>query len=97
MSDIGNWKKFERFLKRNRALKGNLLKRKTGNVLFKVCRALLLFGLCFLILQPLLDKLSVSFMALQDLYDPTVISIPRRFTLGNFALASQLMNFFPTL
>ncbi|MDR0707435.1 MAG: carbohydrate ABC transporter permease [Treponema sp.] len=97
MSNIFNWKEFNRFLEQNRASKGILLKTKAGGVLFKVCRALLLFGLCFLILQPLLDKLSIAFMALQDLYDPTVISIPRHFTLDNFALASQLMNFFPTL
>jgi multiple sugar transport system permease protein len=97
MSKIFNWKEFEWFLEQNRASKGILLRTKVGDILFKVCRALLLFGLCFLILQPLLDKLSIAFMERQDLYDPTVISIPRHFTLENFTLASQLMNFFPTL
>lgn len=61
--------------------------------MYKICRAILLFGLCFLIIQPLLDKLSVSFMEQQDLYDSTVISIPRNFTLANYALVSQLLSF----
>ncbi|MDR2952304.1 MAG: carbohydrate ABC transporter permease [Treponema sp.] len=73
------------------------VQKKIFDILYKVCRAVLLFGLCFLILQPLLDKLSVSFMEQQDLYDSTVVSIPRHFTLDNYALASELLNFWPSL
>jgi multiple sugar transport system permease protein len=77
---------------RNYQLKKNIL-----DILYKLCRAVLLFGLCFLILQPLLDKLSVSFMEQQDLYDSTVVSIPRNFTLGNYTLTTQLLEFGPSL
>jgi multiple sugar transport system permease protein len=73
------------------------LKKKATEVIFKICRAVLLFGMCFLIIQPLLDKLSVSFMSQQDLFDSTVISIPRNFTLGNYYLVNQLINFWPSL
>jgi multiple sugar transport system permease protein len=73
------------------------LKRKIGNFIFSLCRALLLFGLCFLILQPLLDKLSVSFMEQRDLYDATVISIPRHFTTENYRVTNELMSFWQTL
>jgi multiple sugar transport system permease protein len=73
--------------------RGYHLKKTLWNGVYKFCRAVLLFGLCFLIIQPLLDKLSVSFMAHQDLYDSTVISIPRNFTLGNYVLAGELLNF----
>jgi multiple sugar transport system permease protein len=73
------------------------LKKKALDTAFKICRAVLLFGMCFLIIQPLLDKLSISFMAEQDLYDSTVISIPRNFTIGNYLLAVQLLNFWPSL
>jgi len=73
------------------------IKRNTGRVIFKFCRAILLFGLCFLIVQPLLDKLSVSFMEQQDLYDSTVVSIPRHFTLWNYRLAGELLTFWPSL
>ena len=65
-------------------------------VVYKLLRAVLLFGLCFLILQPLLDKLSVSLMDQQDLYDATVISIPRHFTLDNYRLAGMLLNYWPS-
>jgi len=73
------------------------LKKNIINVIYKVCRAILLFGLCFLIIQPLLDKLSVSFMEQQDLYDSTVVSIPRHFTLFNYKLTGQLLEFWPAL
>jgi multiple sugar transport system permease protein len=73
------------------------LKKNSINIVYKIFRVVLLFGLCFLIVQPLLDKLSVSFMEQQDLYDSTVISIPRHFTLANYALAGQLLNFWPSL
>ena len=73
------------------------LKNTIVDVSYKFFRAILLFGLCFLILQPLLDKLSVSFMAQQDLYDATVISIPRNFSVSNYQISMQLLNFWPTL
>jgi len=72
-------------------------KKKALEVTFKICRAVLLFGMCFLIIQPLLDKLSVSFMAEQDLYDSTVISIPRNFTTNNYRTASQLLVYWRSL
>ncbi|MDR0473802.1 MAG: carbohydrate ABC transporter permease [Treponema sp.] len=76
---------------------GYILKKNAGDISFKFFRAVLLFGFCFLILQPLLDKLSVSFMEHQDLYDATVISIPRHFTFGNYAIVAGLLKFWPSL
>jgi multiple sugar transport system permease protein len=73
------------------------LKKNTGSFVFKFCRAILLFGLCFLIVQPLLNKLSISLMEQQDLYDSTVVSIPRHFTVGNYTLAGELLTFWPSL
>ena len=73
------------------------IKKKAFNITFKACRAVLIFGMCFLIIQPLLDKLSVSFMDRQDLFDSTVISIPRNPTTENYKLAGELLDFFPAL
>jgi multiple sugar transport system permease protein len=79
-------------------LSGNhRLKTAVASGVYKFCRAVLLFGLCFLILQPLLSKISVSFMEMEDLFDDTVISIPRHFTLNNFSLTSRLLDFWPSL
>jgi len=74
-----------------------IVKKTSADVIYKIFRTVLLFGLCFLILQPLLDKLSVSFMEQQDLYDATVISIPRHFSVSNFNIAGKLLNYWPSL
>lgn len=68
------------FWERNRKSGGYLLRKRVGNIIFRICRAILLFGLCFLILQPLLHKLSLSLMTEGDLYDKTVINVPRHFS-----------------
>ncbi|MBP5555433.1 MAG: carbohydrate ABC transporter permease [Lachnospiraceae bacterium] len=56
-------------------------------------RFILLFGLCFLIIQPILNKISISFMTEGDLYDPVVINIPAHFTTENYQLAAKIMNY----
>ena len=81
------------FWERNKKTHGYLLRKKISEYGYRVIRALLLFGLCFLILQPLVNKLSVSFMEQEDLYDATVISLPRNFTFGNYKLVDQLIGY----
>lgn len=81
------------FWERNRLSEGYLLKKTIANGTLKFCRAVMLFGLAFLILQPILSKISVSFMEERDLYDATVINIPRNWTLANYELSSKLMNY----
>ena len=81
------------FWERNRLTNGYLLRRKIGAVFISVTRAILLFGLCFLILQPLLNKISVSFMEEEDLYNPIVISIPLHPTIENYTISAEIMNY----
>ncbi|HBY71096.1 MAG TPA: hypothetical protein DEG06_02540, partial [Lachnospiraceae bacterium] len=68
---------------RNRQSGGYLIKKIISRKIYAILRAILLFGLCFLILQPLLNKISLSFMEEKDLYDQTIIVVPRNFTTGN--------------
>ena len=82
----------EGFLARNRKSGGMLLRQDSRRRSGSVLRALMLFGLCFLIIQPILDKISVSFMQERDLYDTTIIVVPRHLTLENYSLAALLMN-----
>ncbi|MBH1941140.1 carbohydrate ABC transporter permease [Mobilitalea sibirica] len=84
---------FHNVRERNKLSNGYFMKRKIGNGIFKFARGVMLFGLCFLILQPLLSKISVSFMLERDLYDATIINIPRNFTTSNYERASMLMNY----
>ena len=88
-----NTGKYTNFWERNRKSNGYLLKKTIMGYGISICRAILMFGLCFLILQPLLNKISVSFMTQGDLYNPVVISIPLHFTTENYLLAAQLMNY----
>lgn len=83
--------RWNNFWERNRKSEGYLLKKKSGEWAFRVCRALLVLGLCFLIIQPLLNKVSVSLMEEQDLYDSTVISVPRHFSVEAYQMAWQMM------
>lgn len=96
---MNRWKNqtVKSFLYRNRQTGGYLLKKELREIAFKLIRALLLFGLCFLILQPLLNKLSLSFMQERDLYDATVIAIPRNFTTGNYKLVARLIGYWRAL
>lgn len=89
--------KTDNFWERNRKSQGYLLKKTVGNYVYRVIRAILLFGMCFLILQPIFNKISISFMAEQDLYDATIISVPVHFTTDNYRLSSVLMNYGSTL
>ncbi len=81
------------FWERNRKSGGHLLKKTIGSYAYKLVRMLMLFGMCFLILQPIFNKISISFMAEEDLYNPMVIAIPENFTTGNYQLAAQFMSY----
>ena len=81
------------FWERNRLSHGYVLRKEVVKWFLAICRAILLFGMCFMILQPILNKISVSFMTESDLYNPIVISIPEHFTTENYKLAAELMNY----
>ncbi len=81
------------FWVRNKKSGGYLLKKKITSVLVSICRFILLFGLCFLILQPIFNKISVSFMTEEDLFNPIVINIPEHFTTENYKMASDIMDY----
>ena len=85
----------ESFWERNRKSGGYLLRKTAGEKAYKFIRFLLLFGLCFMIVQPLLSKISVSLMTESDLYDSTIITIPRHLTTENYETASvpQLLDY----
>lgn len=86
-------KKNSDFWERNRKSNGYLLRKKITGVLISICRFILLFGLCFLILQPIFNKISVSFMTEEDLFNPIVINIPEHFTTDNYKMASDIMEY----
>ena len=97
VAKISRREKWKRYIEKNR--KGNwyFLKKDAKEIVFRIIRFFMLFGMCFLILQPILNKISVSFMAEKDLYNPMVIAIPENVTTANYELASQFMDYWRTL
>ncbi len=81
------------FWERNEASDGILLKETIRKYAISIFRGILLFGMCFMIIQPILNKISVSFMAERDLYDTTIILIPKHFSTANWKVASYLLNY----
>lgn len=93
---IMNKKRIERYKEfsvRNKKSGGYLLKKVLKRKGYQILRAILLIGLCFLILQPLFNKIALSFMKEKDLYDPTIIVVPRNFTTENYRLVSSLISY----
>lgn len=84
---------FQRFMERNRASGGYLLRSIISRRVISICRALLMFGLCFMIIQPILTRLSTSIMQERDLYDSTIILLPRHVTLDNYRIVAELTDF----
>lgn len=75
----------------------NLLLNKGGGLVWKITRMVLLLCMSFVVLYPILYMISVSLRESADLYDPTVIWIPRNWTLENFTAVIEAMDFWPTL
>ena len=78
------------FWDRNRRSGGYLLRRRSGQIAISVIRGLLMFGLCFMIIQPLLTRFSMGLMQEKDLYDSTIILLPRNVTLDNYRIVAEL-------
>ena len=71
-----------------------LLAVKKGKSLgIGILRLLFLLGFCFVILYPVISMLSKAVMNEVDLYDNTVIWIPKHFTLKNLAFAWNSMSY----
>ena len=82
--------KNKNFWDRNRRSGGYLLKKTSARTAVSIIRALLLFGLCYMIIQPLLTRFSMGIMQEQDLYDSTIILLPRNVTLDNYRIVAEL-------
>lgn len=85
------------FWARNEASNGILLNETIKRYALSIFRAIILFGLCFLIIQPILNKIAISFMAERDLYDTTIILVPKHFSANNWQIAANLLEYKDTL
>ena len=81
------------FKSANKRSGGYLLKAKAKKLIVSLARGLLLFGLCFMIIQPMLTRLGTSLMEEKDLYDSTIVLLPRNVTLDNYRIVFDLTTF----
>ncbi|MDQ0059108.1 multiple sugar transport system permease protein [Paenibacillus harenae] len=65
--------------------------------LWTIVRLVLIIGLSFVILYPIIQKISTSIKDKADMYSPIVVFIPEHFTLDNFKQAITIMDYWKTL
>ena len=73
--------------------KRNYYLNKAGNFIYIVVRAVIVIGICYVILHPLITKFCISFMKEADLYDASVKYIPKNPTLNNYKMAIEGMEY----
>lgn len=73
----------------NRLIIKNTLTRRTVSAV----RLVFLIGMSFVMLYPVLYILSAGFKSLQDVYDPTVVWLPKNFSWQNMTLALEVLDF----
>ncbi|MBQ9139294.1 MAG: carbohydrate ABC transporter permease, partial [Ruminococcus sp.] len=76
---------------------GYLRRKKAAEKIFPFFRFIILFGLGFVILYPLIYMISCTFRERGDMNDPTVMWIPRNFTLNVLKETLDAMDFPNTL
>lgn len=80
----------------------DFMKRKrrehlVSHVVWPVIRAVILVGISFLLLYPLIYMFVSAFRAQEDLYNPSVIWITRNWTLDHISTLMELINYPKTL
>lgn len=65
--------------------------------LWKIVRTLLILGLSFVLLYPLIYIMSIAFRPVDELMDPSIIWLPRSLTLDNIKQAFENMKYMSSL
>lgn len=67
--------------------------KKLFIVIGSFLRAFLLLGLCFVILLPIIEKVTQAIRHPLDLSNPQVVFIPSQFAIVNFQIAGEMLSF----
>ena len=73
---LTGWQKFKRVV----------FGKTMFNILLSLFRGILLIGICYLVVYPILITIITSVMSASDVYDPTVILIPRSINISNYSV-----------
>ena len=74
-------------------IKRDKLKAKALKLAIAILRTVLLVGFSYIILHPIILMVSKAFMALLDVFDNSVLWIPKHFTLDNLNVAALTMKY----
>ncbi|AZN41779.1 carbohydrate ABC transporter permease [Paenibacillus albus] len=72
-------------------------RNKTASLVWLIFRYILIIGISFIILYPILQQLSVAFKDKADIYNPTIYMIPVHFTMENVRYAMAVLDYWPLL
>ncbi|MBR2489660.1 MAG: carbohydrate ABC transporter permease [Clostridia bacterium] len=76
-----------------KAIDKSKLSKQTVSFLWAAFRLILLIGISYTILYPILAKFSLVFMKAEDLTDFSVQWIPKHFTFSNIKIASEILEY----
>ncbi|HIW34554.1 MAG TPA: carbohydrate ABC transporter permease [Candidatus Paenibacillus intestinavium] len=71
--------------------------QKVFDLLYVAFRTLLVIGISFIIIYPILQKIAVAFKDKVDIYNPTIYMVPVNYTWENITLAMGILDYFPML
>lgn len=71
--------------------------QKLFDLLYVIFRSLLIIGISFIIIYPIIQKIAVAFKDKADIYNPTIYMIPVNFTWENLTMAMSILDYFPML
>ncbi len=70
---------------------------KTKQTSISIIRGFIIFGLCFIVIYPILQMIVASISDLRDLNDPLVVWIPRTISLQTIKIAASAIDYFAAL
>lgn len=101
LEKLSRMEKRERYKKRMECLtpeeQAYLRRKQFVEAMWPIFRGLIVFGLCFIIIYPLLYMITAAFRTRADMNDPTIMWIPRHFTTSNIKDVVKAMEFGKTL
>ena len=68
-------------------------RKAVAGAVWPIFRFLILFGLCFIILYPLIYMISTAFRPSEQMNDPSIVWLPKSLTLDNIKQTWQVMKF----
>ena len=71
----------------------DLYRNKLPHMVWAILRAIMLVGLCFMILYPVLMMLTRSFMGAEDMSDSSVVLFPKHISFATLGLAAEMLEY----